>query len=121
MRAFCHTHVENLLKFIDISPTIPYLAKFWISSYGPKCCQSIKLQDSLIGDISRKKCMMKLIFGLQINIKVFYKLIVPFWMCGARYAQSTQNIKFSYLQKNVGDKFDFWTHGFSRKGPINSA
>ena len=30
---------------IDIAP--PYLAKFWISSYGPKCCQPIKLQDSL--------------------------------------------------------------------------
>ena len=32
---------------VDISPPIPYLAKFWFSSYGPKCCQPIKLQDSL--------------------------------------------------------------------------
>ena len=31
----------------DISPPIPYLAKFWFSSYGPKCSQPIKLQDSL--------------------------------------------------------------------------
>ena len=32
---------------VDISPPIPYLAEFWFSSYGPKCCQPIKLQDSL--------------------------------------------------------------------------
>ena len=31
---------------VDISPPIPYLAKFWFSSYGPRCCQPIKLQDS---------------------------------------------------------------------------
>ena len=31
----------------DISPAISYLEKFWFSSYGPKCCQPIKLQDSL--------------------------------------------------------------------------
>ena len=37
---------------IDISPT--YLVKFWVSSYGPKCCQPIKLQDSLKCNIVRK-------------------------------------------------------------------
>ena len=40
---------------VDISPPIPYLAKFWFSSYGPKCCQPIKLQGSLKCNISRKK------------------------------------------------------------------
>ena len=29
--------------------------KFWFSSYGPKCCQPIKLQDSLKCNISKKK------------------------------------------------------------------
>ena len=32
---------------IDTSPPIPYLANFWFSSYGAKCCQAVKLQDSL--------------------------------------------------------------------------
>ena len=39
----------------DISPPIPYLAKFWFSSYRSKCYQPIKLQDSLKCNISRKK------------------------------------------------------------------
>ena len=40
---------------IDVSPPIPYLAKFLVSRYGPKCGQSIKLEDSLKSNISRKK------------------------------------------------------------------
>ena len=65
---------------IDISPAIPYLAKFWFSSYGPKCCEPIKLQDSLKCNVSRKKRMIKFIFAMQINIKVFDKLILSFWV-----------------------------------------
>ena len=82
---------------VDISPPIPYLAKFWFSSYGPKCCQPIKLQDSLKCNISRMKWMMKFIFGMQINIEVFYKLILSFWECETKHAQSTQSKKFAYL------------------------
>ena len=32
---------------IDISTPIPYLAKLWVSSYGPKFCKPIKFQGSL--------------------------------------------------------------------------
>ena len=39
---------------VDISPPIPYLARFSFLSYGPKCCQPVKLQDSLKCNISRK-------------------------------------------------------------------
>ena len=35
------------------------MGKLWVSSYGPKCCQPIKLQGSLKCNIVRKKCMMK--------------------------------------------------------------
>ena len=63
---------------VDISPQISYLAKFWFSSYGSKCCQPIKLQDFLKFNISKKKWMMKFIFGLQINIEVFYRLYYHF-------------------------------------------
>ena len=41
--------------------------------------------------------MMKFIFGLQINIAVFYKLVLSFWVCVTRHTQSTQNKKFAYL------------------------
>ena len=32
---------------VDILTPLPYLAKFRVLSYGPKCCWTIKLQDSL--------------------------------------------------------------------------
>ena len=70
---------------VDISSPIPYLGKFCFSSYGPKYCQPIKLQDSLKCNISKKKLMMKYIFGIQINIKFFYKLILSFWVCATRH------------------------------------
>ena len=85
---------------VDLSPPIPCLAKLWFSSYGPKCCQPIKLQDSLKCNISKKKWMTKFIFSMQINIEVFYKLILSFCVfcvCSIRRAQSTQNKKFQYL------------------------
>ena len=74
---------------IDISPPIPYLVKFWVSSYGPKCCQPMKW-------------MMKFIFGIKINIKAFYKLILSFWVCAIRHTQSTQ-IKSAYFS-NISRK-----------------
>ena len=83
-------------NFIDISSLIPYMAKVWVSSYGSKFCQPIKLHGSLKFDISRKKWMMNLIFGMQINIKVFYKFILSLWLRTTRYAECTQN-KFAYL------------------------
>ena len=63
---------------IDISPT--YLAEFWVSSYGPKCCQPIVLQDSLKRNIVRKKWMMKLIFCILINIEAFCKVMLSLWV-----------------------------------------
>ena len=92
---------------IDISPPIPYLAKFWFLSYGPKCCQPIKLQNSLKCNISKKKWMMKCIFGMQINIEIFYKLILSFWVCATRHVQNTQNKKFGYLC-NISRKACEW-------------
>ena len=53
--------------------------------------------------------MMKFIFDMQINIEVFYKLILSFWVCVTRHAQSTQN-KFVYLAispEKLGDEVDF--------------
>ena len=81
---------------IDISSPVPYLAKFWFSSFKSKSCWPIKLQDSLKCNISRKKRMMRSIFAMQINIELFYKLILSFLVCIGRHTQSTQN-RFEYL------------------------
>ena len=88
---------------IDILPLFPHLAKFCFSSYGGKYRGQIKLQDSSKCNISRKKRIMKFIC-IQINTKVFCKLILSFWVCAARHAESSQNKKFTYLcnsPKNV--------------------
>ena len=96
---------------VNIPPPVPYLAIFWFSSYGPKCCQPIKLQDSLKYIISIKKWTMKFLFGMQINIEVFYNLILSFWVYVTRHVQSTQNKKFAYLcnmsRKAFSDEVDF--------------
>ena len=61
--------------------------------------------------ISQQKWEMKLIFCLQINTKVFFKLIVSLWVGKARHAQGTQNNKFTiylqYLKENVKAEVDF--------------
>ena len=96
---------------IDISPPVTYLAKFWFSSYGPKWCWSIELQNSLKCNISRKKWMMKFIFAMSRNIEVFYKLILPSGVRVPRHAHSTQNKNFAYLcnisRKTWGIKWFF--------------
>ena len=55
--------------------------------------------------------MMKFIFGMQMNIKIFYKWVLRFWACIARHAQSSQNNKFAislqYVQKEMSDEVYF--------------
>ena len=54
--------------------------------------------------------MMKFVFGMQINIEVFYKLILLFWVYVSSFAQVTQNkvcIYFQYLQTNMRDGVNF--------------
>ena len=50
---------------------------------------------------------MKFIFGMRINMEVFYKLILLF----SKHTQSTQNNKFAislqYLKKVMSDEVDF--------------
>ena len=60
----------------------------------------------------QKNVGMKLIFCLQINANVFYKLVVSLWVCVTRDAQSTQSNKFAislqYLKENVKDEVEFF-------------
>ena len=56
---------------------------------------------------------MKVIFCMQINIKVFYKFILSFWVCATRHVQITQNNKFAislqYLEES-SNEVDFFAH-----------
>ena len=65
----------------------------------------------VICSILRKKWVMKLIFCMQISMKVSYKLILWFLMGMVKHSQSSQNSKFAmslqYLKKEVRDEVDF--------------
>ena len=68
------------------------------------------MQYTLKCNISRNKQIMNCNFGVQINIEVFYKLILLFWAYEARHGQSMQNEKFAYLyniSRKTGDEVDF--------------
>ena len=96
----CHFRQQSKMKtnvVFDISPPIPVLAEFWFSIYGPKCCQPIKLQNYIKCNISKRKWMMKCIFYFFLNIKVFYKLILWFWVWVTSHAKNTKKMKFAYL------------------------
>ena len=41
--------------------------------------------------------MMKCVFGMRMNIEVFYKFILSFCVCVVKHAQSTQIKKFLYI------------------------
>ena len=60
--------------------------------------------------ILRKKWMMKLIFCMQISMKVWYKWIVLFWWGMVKHSRSPQNSKFSmplqYFNKGVWGEVD---------------
>ena len=54
---------------------------------------------------------LKLIFWIQISMKVSYKLTLWFLMGMGKRSQSSQNSKFAmflqYLKKEIGDEVDF--------------
>ena len=80
---------------------------------GKSCTKRPKLQVSKIFAISQeKKGGMKLIFCMQINIKLFKKMMLPILVDKASHAQSTQISKFpkplQCLKKEVKDKVAFW-------------
>ena len=75
------------------------------------CTQSTQNKFAYLCNISIKSWEMELIFRLQINPKVFCKIIVSLWVYIARQAQSTKNNQFTrsfqYLKENMKDKVDF--------------
>ena len=85
------------------------ILSFWLCI--TRHAQSTQYKFAYLCSISRKARTMKLIFHLQINTKIFYKLIVSLLVCIARHAKSTQNnnfiISLQYLKENVKDGVDF--------------
>ena len=52
----------------------------------------------------RKTWGIKLIFCLQVSMKVLYKLIVSLWVCVAKHAQSSQNNMFTISSISQGKR-----------------
>ena len=54
---------------------------------------------------------VKCIFGMQINIEVFFKLILSLWVYLARHTQKSQNsksaISLQNMKESVMDEVDF--------------
>ena len=69
---------------------------WWMWSGMPKVPKITILQ--YLCNISRKNWGITVFFCMEINIKVFYSLILQFLVVIARYAQSTQNNKFAISQ-----------------------
>ena len=73
-----------------------------LSAQNKKCISLQYLQKNMGDEVE---------FLPQINTNIFYKLIVSFWVCRARHAQSTLNdkspISLQYLKENVKGAVDF--------------
>ena len=58
-----------------------------------------------------KAWVIELIFCLQINIKVLYKVVVSLWVYIVRHTQSTPKNRFTvslqYVNENVKNEVDF--------------
>ena len=55
--------------------------------------------------------MIKFIFAMQVNMEVFYKLILSFWVCVATHAQSAKkrSLDISAISpKSIGDDVFFF-------------
>ena len=67
---------------VDISPPISYLTgKCLFLKLWAKMLSANQIAGFFKTLYLKKKWMMKFIFGMQINLEVFYKLILSFWVC----------------------------------------
>ena len=98
-----------------------WILSFWVSV--TRHAQSTQNKFAYLCNISIKAWWMKLSFCLQININVFYKMVVSLWVQLARQAQSTKNNQFTILKKEkknveipgVNKKWDELSRGDQEK------
>lgn len=72
----CFSRKQCIIKallILDFPSQTPSLAKFIFWSYCPKFSWPIRLQDSFCCNVFKKIWGIKLIFYLQINIRISYK------------------------------------------------
>ena len=81
----------NVLLILNFASQTPCLKRFMFWSVCPECTWPIRLQNSLKTNIYKKG--IKMIFCLQINIKVSYKLVLLILAGVARRTQSSQSNK----------------------------
>ena len=82
-----------------------------------------KISLLFLSNILGKKWVIKVIFCMQISMKVSYRLIVWFLMGMVKHTQSSQNSKFAmslqYLQKEVRYEVDFFAKRWTSKFPTS--
>ena len=90
---------QNLLQVDKLS--------FWVCT--TRHAQSTQFKKfAYLCKISRKTWGMKLNFHLQINVKVFHKMIVSQWVWVARHTQNNKcAISLQYVKENIKDEVDF--------------
>ena len=112
---------ENVNDEVEFSPADKHqrflqIYSLFLDGYGqafpkyPNNKFGISLQ-CLKKNSPRKKWVIKLVFCMQINMKVSYKLILQYLMETVKHPQSSQDSKFpmslQYLRKEVRDEVDF--------------
>ena len=84
---------------IDISPLIPYLAKFWFLIYGSKCCQPIKeVNDDVYFWHIDKHCSLLQVHTINFSLCI---QVCP------KYSNNEFTISLQNLKENVKDEVDF--------------
>ena len=79
----------KILLILDFPSKTWCLTKFLFWSYCPKCSWAIRLQNSLKCDICKKIWEIKLIFCMQVNIRVSYKFVLLVLMGMPRVPKTT--------------------------------
>ena len=88
---------------IVISAPIPHLAKFSrFLCFGPKCCQPIKLQDSLECNISRKVNDEVYFWDADKHRSVLQVILSVFSQACPNYPKLEVSVSLEYPQKIVG-------------------
>ena len=80
---------------VDKHQSLPQVGTIILGLCNQACSKYPKWEVCISLQYLQESMGVKLIFYLQINTTIFYKLIVSFWVCIARHAQSTQNNKFT--------------------------
>ena len=96
-------HAEKLQNFLQVDITI-------LGVCIQTCPKYPKYEVWISMHYLQKNMRLKWFFCLQLNTKVFYKVIV-FWICVTRLSQSTQNntlaISLQCLKENEKNEIDF--------------